>query len=110
MGAVKRIGTEILTEKLLAADGPDPRPCFVYILLSDDGGDSRTYIGWTNDLERRLAMHNGGRGAKSTRGRKWRLIYTEKFPTRFDAMSREWQLKRDRKFRNTIRDNCTAPG
>jgi putative endonuclease len=68
--------------------------------LNDDGtGDCRTYVGWTNDIDQRLARHNDGTGAKSTRGRAWFLIYVENCETRRDAMSREWHLKHDRKFR-----------
>jgi len=76
--------------------------CFVYILGSDGKGGVRTYVGWTTDLEKRLAAHNTGAGAKSTRGRQWRLLYAERFATRGDAMSREWHLKRERAFRKAL--------
>ena len=76
--------------------------CFVYILGSLDETPRRTYVGWTNDLEKRLAAHNAGTGAKSTRGRQWEILYTEEFKTRPEAMSREWHLKRDRKFRKAL--------
>jgi putative endonuclease len=77
--------------------------CFVYILGSRRGRDCRTYVGWTLDLERRLAQHNGGTGARSTRGRVWQLLYAECCATRGEAMSREWHLKRARKFRHALR-------
>jgi len=73
--------------------------CFVYVLGSRRGRDHRTYVGWTVDLEKRLARHNAGLGARSTRGRGWSLLYAERFDTRSEAMSREWHIKRDRKFR-----------
>lgn len=73
--------------------------CFVYILGNEDGGARRTYVGWTTDLERRLAQHNTGTGARSTRGRRWVLLYAERCATRAEAMRREWRLKRDRRFR-----------
>ena len=76
--------------------------CFVYVLGSDGKGGARTYVGWTTDLEKRLAAHNTGAGAKSTRGRQWRLLYAERFATRGDAMSREWHLKRERAFRKAL--------
>lgn len=76
--------------------------CFVYILASGLRGGARTYVGWTTDLQRRLDEHNSGAGAKSTRGRQWRLLYAERFDTRGQAMSREWQLKKDRGFRKTL--------
>ena len=76
--------------------------CFVYILGSKDKRGFRTYVGWTTDLEKRLNQHNAGTGAKSTRGRTWSLIYAERYKTRPEAMSREWHLKRDRKFRKML--------
>jgi len=74
-------------------------PCFVYII----GCADRTYCGWTTDLEKRLTAHNDGTGAKFTRGREWTLLYAEKYQNRGDAMSREWHLKRDRRFRKLLR-------
>ena len=76
--------------------------CFVYILGCSTNGRHQTYVGWTNDLARRLARHNAGAGARSTRGRVWVLLYAERYPTRREAMSREWHLKRDRKFRKQL--------
>jgi putative endonuclease len=76
---------------------------YVYVLGSKDGRVTRTYVGWTLDLETRLARHNEGRGAKSTRGRRWVLLYAERYATRGAAMSREWHLKHDRRFRTLIR-------
>jgi putative endonuclease len=77
-------------------------PSFVYVLGCRAPDRTLTYVGWTTDIARRLAMHNGGSGAKSTRGRVWVLLHTEKFRTRRQAMSREWYLKRDRKFRKSL--------
>jgi putative endonuclease len=78
---------------------------FVYVLGSPGNNDYRTYVGWTTDLQRRLKQHNAGVGAKSTRGRKWVLIYSEVCETRSKAMSREWHIKHDKKFRATLRAN-----
>ena len=78
--------------------------CYVYLLGSTGKGGLRTYVGWTNDLAQRLARHNLGKGARSTRGRTWILLYAEKFQTRSEAMSREWHLKRDRAFRKKLMD------
>ena len=72
---------------------------FVYVLGCCRRDDSRTYVGWTTDLDRRLARHNAGTGAKSTRGRDWILLYAERCASRSDAMRREWRIKHDRKFR-----------
>lgn len=54
------------------------------------------------DLEQRLTAHNAGKGARSTRGRSWVLLYAERYATRREAMSREVFLKRDRPFRNAL--------
>jgi len=75
---------------------------FVYVLGSLRGVDRRTYVGWCVDLDQRLAAHNAGRGARSTRGRVWTLLYAERYPTRREAMSREVSLKRDRAFRAAL--------
>lgn len=75
---------------------------FVYVLGCFTGARAVTYVGWTNDLTRRLAAHNAGKGARSTRGRVWVLLHSEPFGTRQRAMRREWHLKRDRKFRKSL--------
>jgi putative endonuclease len=81
------------------------KPFFVYVLGSRRKNDRRTYVGWTTDIDRRVQQHNAGRGAKSTRGRNWILLHSERFKTKREAMSREWYLKRDRKFRTALREN-----
>ena len=52
-----------------------------------------SYVGYTNNLENRLKKHNEGKGAKSTRGKKWLLIYSKKFKNKKDAMKYEYFLK-----------------
>lgn len=79
---------------------------FVYIIASYSDADQRSYVGWTNDLDKRLEAHNNGRGAKSTRGRRWVLLYAECLPGRREAMSREWHLKRNRTFRRQLLTDC----
>lgn len=76
--------------------------CFVYVLGCSRENATWTYVGWTLDLDRRLAEHNAGKGARSTRGRTWTLIYAERYATKTEAMSREWHLKRDRNFRKSL--------
>jgi putative endonuclease len=76
---------------------------YVYVLGCTGSRGPLTYVGWTNDLDARLAKHNAGAGAKSTRGRVWVLLYAERHQTRAQAMSREWALKRDRAFRAALR-------
>lgn len=81
-------------------------PSFVYVLATTTPqGRTLTYVGWTLDLDRRLAEHNGTKaGAKTTRGRQWRLIYAEKHRTRKGAMRREYALKQDKTFRARLRE------
>ncbi len=83
-------------------------PCFVYVLGCVHKGRALTYVGWSNDVARRLAQHNAGRGARTTRGRAWALLHTEAFATRGEAMSREWHLKRDRAFRKALVEEMKA--
>ena len=77
-------------------------PSFVYVLGCQARDRYLTYVGWTIDVARRLKQHNSGSGARTTRGRAWVLLHTETFGTRRQAMSREWYLKRDRKFRKQL--------
>jgi len=76
--------------------------CYVYVLGTVARGRQLTYVGWTYDVTQRLARHNAGKGARSTRGRSWVLLHSERFATRSEAMSREWYLKRDRAFRKKL--------
>ena len=61
-----------------------------------------TYVGYTNDLKKRIVLHNSGKGAKFTRGRKWVLIYKEKYSSKSEAISREYYIKNNRTFRNKL--------
>ncbi|ABD06609.1 Excinuclease ABC, C subunit-like [Rhodopseudomonas palustris HaA2] len=81
---------------------PGVEECFVYVLGCAGPNRYLTYVGWTLDLDRRLSQHNAGTGARSTRGRRWVLIHSERFTSRREAMSREWHLKRDRAFRRSL--------
>ena len=65
---------------------------------------SITYVGYTKDLKKRIGLHNSGKGAKFTRGRKWKLIYKEKFLSKNKAISREYYIKKNRKLRNEIKN------
>lgn len=64
---------------------------YTYILECSDG---TYYTGWTNDLEKRVEMHNAGKGAKYTKPRRpVVLAYYEAFQTKEEAMRREWEIK-----------------
>ena len=76
---------------------------FVYMLKSL-GKESVTYVGYTNDLNKRINLHNKNKGAKFTRGRKWKLIYKEKHSSKKGAISREYYIKKNRTLRNKIKN------
>lgn len=85
-----------------------PEPGYVYVLGTVTPRGTKTYVGWTLDTGRRLAQHNGGTGARSTRGLSWILLYVERHDSRVDAMRREWHLKRDRRFRGALACGLTG--
>ena len=66
---------------------------------------SITYVGYTKNLKNRISLHNSGKGAKFTRGRKWKLIYKEKYSSKIKAISREYYIKKNRTLRNQIKKN-----
>ncbi len=76
---------------------------FVYMLKSL-GKKSVTYVGYTIDLKKRINLHNNNKGAKFTRGRKWKLIYKEKHKSKKEAISREYYIKSNRALRNKIKN------
>ena len=64
---------------------------YVYILRC---ADDTLYTGWTTDVERRVAVHNSGKGAKYTRARlPVELVYTEEFDDKVEAQKREYAIK-----------------
>ena len=65
---------------------------------------NKTYVGYTNNLANRLKLHNTGKGAKFTRGRKWILIYKEKLMSKKEAISREYYIKKNRVLRNKLKN------
>ena len=75
---------------------------YAYMLKSITPGKNKSYVGYTNNPKKRLNMHNSNKGAKSTKGYKWLLIYNKKFKTKNEAMSFEYKLKKDRSLRKKI--------
>ena len=75
---------------------------YVYMLKSVNYKITKTYVGYTNNLNLRLEKHNAGKGAKSTRGYKWKIIYKKKFYDKRLAMSFEYKLKKDQKKRKYL--------
>ena len=75
---------------------------YVYMLKSK-GVKPVTYVGYTNNLTKRINLHNSGKGAKFTRGRKWALIYKEKFNSKKEAISREYYIKNNKTIRKKLK-------
>ena len=76
---------------------------FVYMLLSKHNNKFISYVGYTNNIKNRLSLHNSSKGAKFTRGKKWKIIYQQKYSNKTDAMKDEYKLKKDYKLRNKIK-------
>ena len=76
---------------------------FVYLLISKDKNRTISYVGYTNNLRRRLLLHNNNKGAKFTRGRSWTIIYKKKYATKSIAMKQEYILKKNYYLRNKIK-------
>ena len=78
-------------------------------MLQSKGIKPITYVGHTKNLKKRINLHNSGKGAKFTRGRKWLLIYKEKFKSKKEAISREYYIKNNRLLRNKIKNENFNP-
>ena len=78
---------------------------YVYLLGNYKNSKLVTYVGYTNNPKKRLILHNKGKGAKFTRGRKWKMVYKEKYQTKKEALSREYHIKKNRKLRELLKKN-----
>ena len=78
---------------------------FVYMIISKISNKTVSYVGYTNDLAKRIKLHNSSKGAKFTRGKKWKLIYFKKFKSKIAAMKYEYLLKKNNKIRKIIKSN-----
>ena len=76
---------------------------FVYIIASKNKNKTISYVGYTNNLKKRLNLHNSSKGAKFTRGRKWKLIYYKKYKNKINAMKNEYKLKNNYILRKEIK-------
>ena len=75
---------------------------YVYLILSKKINNCTSYVGYTNNVENRIALHNSSKGAKFTRGKKWKLIYFKKYYNKSIAMKEEFKLKKNYKLRKQI--------
>ena len=76
---------------------------YVYMILTKINDKYLTYVGYTKNLKKRLTLHNTSKGAKFTKGKKWKIIYSKKFNTKSKAMREEYLLKKNFKKRNSIK-------
>ena len=76
---------------------------FVYMILSKHNDKFISYVGYTNNIRNRISLHNTSKGAKFTKGKKWKLIYFKKYQNKVDAMKNEYKLKKDYKLRLKIK-------
>ena len=77
---------------------------FVYLIVSFNNKRLISYVGYTNNIKKRLKLHNSSKGAKFTRGRKWKLIYKKTYNTKSEAMRNEYYLKINKKKRNKLKN------
>ena len=78
---------------------------FVYIILSKQNDKWISYVGYTNNIQNRILKHNSSKGAKFTKGKKWKLIYSKKYQNKVVAMKNEYKLKKDYNLRKKIKIN-----
>ena len=76
---------------------------FVYLLISKKKNKVRSYVGYTNNLNKRLKLHNSSKGAKFTKGKKWKVAYYKKYDNKILAMKEEYKLKNNYKLRRQIK-------
>ena len=76
---------------------------YVYVLITNYKSKLFTYVGYTNNLKKRLQLHNTSKGAKYTRGKRWKIIFKKVYNNKSEAMSNEYKIKKNRKFRNFLK-------
>ena len=76
---------------------------YIYMILTKINGRYISYVGYTKNLKKRLSLHNSSKGAKFTKGKKWKIIYSKKFNSKSIAMKEEYLLKKDFRRRNIIK-------
>ena len=77
----------------------------VYLIISKKRGLYKTYVGYAKNIKKRIEAHNSNKGAKSTRGRNWQLLYKRKFKNKKLALKYEYILKKHKKLRKKLKDN-----
>ena len=76
---------------------------FVYLLVSKNKNRTTSYVGYTKNLNKRIKLHNTNKGAKFTKGKKWKLVYYEEYDSKNEAMKNEYSLKKNYPLRNKLK-------
>ena len=76
---------------------------YVYLLVSKVKKKTISYVGYTNNLTKRIKLHNTNKGAKFTKGKKWKLVYYEEYDSKINAMKKEYSLKKNYYLRNILK-------
>ena len=77
---------------------------YVYLVIAKRKNKLVSYVGYTNNITKRIKMHNLGKGAKFTKGNLWTLIYKKKYKTKSLAMREEHILKKNYNLRKKIKE------
>jgi putative endonuclease len=77
---------------------------YIYLLITKRLNRYITYVGYTNNIKKRLSLHNSSKGAKFTKGNRWQIIFKKKISTKSLAMKEEYKLKKNLKLRNFLKN------
>ena len=78
---------------------------YVYLIISKHKDRWISYVGYTNNIEKRIFLHNNSKGAKFTKGKSWKVIYSKRYSNKVEAMKNEYKLKKNYKLRSKIKLN-----
>ena len=78
---------------------------YIYLIITKRLNRYITYVGYSNNIEKRLLLHNSSKGAKFTKGNKWKIIYRKSYKTKSEAMKAEYDLKKNFSYRSKIKKN-----
>ena len=77
---------------------------YVYLIATKRKNKLISYVGFTNNLSKRLKLHNNNKGAKFTKGNYWKLLFKKKYKSKSEAMKNEYILKKNYKLRKKIKE------
>ena len=76
---------------------------YVYLIVTKVKNKTTSYVGYTNNLNKRIKLHNANKGAKFTKGKNWKLVYYEEYDSKSEAMKNEYSLKKNYPLRNKLK-------